>query len=94
MLSQIPSCETHFYNTGLIGCEGAQVLNRWAQSSDSRGQGIFQVHRQERDTTMHQSVRIGVLNLFWAGNSAPFMSIQLRFLKEPVVQTLARIMSR
>jgi len=39
-----------FTYTGLIGCEGAQVLHRWAQSSDSRGHGSSQAYRQERDT--------------------------------------------
>ena len=28
-----------FTVTGLIGCEGAQVLHRWARGSDSRGHG-------------------------------------------------------
>jgi hypothetical protein len=32
-----------FTYTGLIGCEGAQVLYRWACGSDSRGYGSSEV---------------------------------------------------
>ena len=55
------SHEAHFTITGLIGCEGAQVLHRWAHCSDSRGHGDSQSCRQDRDTMMHQSVRSEVL---------------------------------
>ncbi|KAI3263369.1 hypothetical protein CBS147308_8723 [Penicillium roqueforti] len=39
------SCMTEhiFTYTGLIGCEGAQVLHRWARGSDSRGHGSSEV---------------------------------------------------
>jgi hypothetical protein len=59
-LTDVPA-EHIFTGTGLIGCEGAQVLHRWARGGDSRGHGSPQARRQERDTTMHQSVRTEVL---------------------------------
>jgi hypothetical protein len=35
--------ERIFTCTGLIGCEGAQVLHRWARGSDSRSHGSSEV---------------------------------------------------
>ena len=47
------SCEAPFYTRGAQGNEGAQVLHRWAQGSDSRGQ------RLKKD-----SHRLGCGNMF------------------------------
>jgi hypothetical protein len=60
-----------FTYTGLIGCEGVQVLHHWARGSDSRGHGSPQARRQGRDTMMYQSVRTEVLS-FLGWESGPF----------------------
>jgi hypothetical protein len=67
------SCMTEhiFTITGLIGCEGAQFLHRWARGSDSRGHGDSQARRQERDTMTHRSVRTEVL-IFLSWESGSF----------------------
>ncbi|CAG8127783.1 unnamed protein product, partial [Penicillium nalgiovense] len=82
----------HFFTyTGLIGCEGAQVLHRWARGSDSRGHGSSQARRHERGTMTHRSVRNEVL-IFLAWESGPFY-IFFGYLstKELVAQLVARI---
>jgi hypothetical protein len=54
-----------FTVTGLIGCEGAQVLHRWARGSNSRSHGSSQARRHERGNMTHRSVRTGVLIFFF-----------------------------
>jgi hypothetical protein len=70
-----------FTITGLIGCEGAQVLHRWARGSDSRGHGDSQARRQERDTLIHRSVRTEVL-IFLGWESGSFYFFGLRLYQE------------
>jgi hypothetical protein len=50
-----------YTDTGLIGCEGARVLHRWARGSDSCSYGSSEARRQKRDTITHRSVRTEVL---------------------------------
>jgi hypothetical protein len=78
-----------FTVTGLIGCEGAQVLHRWARGSDSRGHGDSspQARKGHHDTSECQERSP---YFFWAGNPAPFIFFGYVSTKEPVAQMLAR----
>ena len=79
-----------FTYTGLIGCEGAQVLHRWARGSDSRGHGDSQARRQERDTMTHRNVRTEVLIFFGLGIQLLLYFSGYISIMEPLVQMVAR----
>ncbi|CAG7946857.1 unnamed protein product, partial [Penicillium olsonii] len=79
-----------FTITGLIGCEVAQVLHRWARGSDSRGHGDSQTRRQEgnHDTSECEDrspdfFGLGIWPLLYLFG---YVST-----KEPVAQKVARI---